>query len=82
MSSDGFHTSASDPELQRKYGHTKNIVDIAPPPIFNAGTSTPPVYGMYNTQPAPQTYVPQPGFTNTPPPQAYGWQINQTQKHQ
>ena len=33
--SDGFHTSASDPALQKKYGHTKNKIDIAPPPIFN-----------------------------------------------
>ena len=32
---DGFHTSASDPALQKKYGHTKNKIDIAPPPIFN-----------------------------------------------
>lgn len=49
---DGFHTSASDPELQKKYGHTKNVIDIAPPPTFasmNAnGSAVPPQqYSMY-----------------------------------
>jgi hypothetical protein len=52
---DGFHTSASDPELQKKYGHTKNVIDIAPPPTFaTMGASgmpgPPPQYGMYSQQ--------------------------------
>lgn len=29
---DGFHSSASDPQLQLKYGHVKQVVNIAPPP--------------------------------------------------
>jgi hypothetical protein len=33
---DGFHTSASDPELQKKYGHVKTVIDIAPPPTFSS----------------------------------------------
>lgn len=37
---DGFHTSASDPVLQARYGHTKQEVNIAPPPTF-AGASVP-----------------------------------------
>ena len=56
---DGFHTSASDPELQKKYGHTRNVVDIAPPPIFSSpspgqgpgpgGMTVPPQqYSMYS----------------------------------
>jgi hypothetical protein len=73
---DGFHTSASDPELQKKYGHTRNIIDIAPPPIFNTGgVTSPPAYGMYNSQP-PQQHS---DFNQLVPPQAYG---RYDQKHQ
>lgn len=45
---DGFHTSASDPVLQRKYGHIKQTINIAPPPLggmptnANAGGNVPP----------------------------------------
>lgn len=67
---DGFHTSASDPELQKKYGHTRNVIDIAPPPIFSTpsqvqgqgqgGMTVPPQqYSMYS-QPS--------GQHSTPPP--------------
>ena len=62
---DGFHTSASDPALQKKYGHTKNIIDTAPPPIFNMvmnnshgngnGGGVPPRNGVH----APQVYIQQ-----------------------
>jgi hypothetical protein len=31
---DGFHTSASDPVLQARYGHTKQEINVAPPPKF------------------------------------------------
>ena len=63
FSIDGFHTSASDPALQKKYGHTKNIIDTAPPPIFNMvmnnghgnGGGIPPRNGVY----APQVYIQQ-----------------------
>jgi hypothetical protein len=34
--SDGFGSSASDPNLQKKYGHVKEIVTTAPPPIFRS----------------------------------------------
>jgi hypothetical protein len=61
---DGFHTSASDPELQKKYGHTRNVVDIAPPPIFSTpslgsgGMTVPPQqYSMYS-QPTGQNNGP------------------------
>ena len=33
---DGFHSSASDPVLQQRYGHIKEAINIAPPPIFSA----------------------------------------------
>ena len=77
---DGFHTSASDPELQKKYGHTRNVIDIAPPPIFNTGgvSSPPPVYGMYSNQPPQQNS----DFSQLVPPQAYGRYSGSDQKHQ
>ena len=34
---DGFHSSASDPTLQAKYGHVKANVNIAPPPTGPLG---------------------------------------------
>lgn len=37
---DGFGSSASDPVLQKKYGHTKTVTNIAPPPVFGSGNST------------------------------------------
>jgi hypothetical protein len=32
IQADGFHSSASDPALQQKYGHVKLAVTTAPPP--------------------------------------------------
>ena len=65
---DGFHTSASDPELQKKYGHTRNVIDIAPPPTFSSLSSpegAPNQYNMYSSQ-----YVQNggPGSSGTAPP--------------
>lgn len=46
---DGFHSSASDPVLQARYGHIKADIKIAPPPTsFPATSSAPPQYGLYN----------------------------------
>jgi hypothetical protein len=50
---DGFHTSASDPELQKKYGHVKTVIDIAPPPTFSSMGPVggpPPQYSLYGAQ--------------------------------
>ena len=65
---DGFHTSASDPELQKKYGHTRNVIDIAPPPTFSSLTppeGAPNQYNMYSSQ-----YVPNggPASSGSAPP--------------
>ena len=47
---DGFHSSASDPVLQARYGHIKADIKIAPPPTsFPAAASNAPTqYGLYN----------------------------------
>jgi hypothetical protein len=58
---DGFHSSASDPNLQAKYGHVKEVINIAPPPTGPLGgpAGAPPMqYSMF-TGPgatAPQAY--------------------------
>lgn len=47
---DGFHSSSSDPALQLKYGHIKQEINIAPPPIApTAGQYS--MYGTANTAP-------------------------------
>lgn len=38
---DGFHSSASDPELKAKYGHIKPEINIAPPPTGGPMGSAP-----------------------------------------
>ena len=46
---DGFHSSASDPVLQARYGHVKASINIAPPPTsFPTPTAAAPQYGLYN----------------------------------
>lgn len=66
---DGFHSSASDPVLQRKYGHIKETVNIAPPPTgalmhapapapTSTSTSTPPA--AYSAYGSPQPIGPPP----------------------
>lgn len=63
---DGFHTSASDPELQKKYGHVKTVIDIAPPPTFSSMGplgGPPPQYSLYGAQ--------QVSTAGTLPPPAY-----------
>ena len=74
---DGFHSSASDPVLQQKYGHIIERPSIAPPP-----TGPPAAFTNYNTpptaaQPIYNRYVPydanqitQPAY----PPQQPGFQ--------
>lgn len=44
---DGFHSSASDPNLQKKYGHIKKTISIDPPPISKS-MHPPPIYGGIN----------------------------------
>eukprot|EP01035_Chromulina_nebulosa_P001360 gene1360-1813_t len=62
---DGFHSSASDPELQAKYGHIKEVTNIAPPPtgiVYQPPTTggPPPYVGtVYNR------YVPYDAHTNS-----------------
>jgi hypothetical protein len=53
---DGFHSSASDPLLQQKYGHIIEKKNIAPPP-----TGSIPSYG-YNTNPSITTGTAGPGM--------------------
>jgi hypothetical protein len=43
---DGFHSSASDPQLQMKYGHIKPSINIAPPPIASYPGNT---YSAYSS---------------------------------
>lgn len=71
---DGFHSSASDPALQKKYGHIKQEISIAPPPtvgtapaasnpyMFNAptGTGAPPPPAVFSR------YVAYDAHTNAP----------------
>ena len=48
---DGFHSSASDPALQKKYGHVKSAINIAPPPITSpAANVSAPQYSMFSNQ--------------------------------
>ncbi len=73
---DGFHSSASDPVLQQKYGHVIEKPMIAPPPTAQsfpthtqpATVSAPTVFNRYvpydlNNSPPPVT------FAQYPPPQ-------------
>ena len=46
VGSDGFHSSSSDPALQQKYGHVKETVNVAPPPIAPAGSAS---YSLFST---------------------------------
>jgi len=45
---DGFHSSASDPVLQARYGHVKASINIAPPPTSFPASTGAPQYGLYN----------------------------------
>jgi hypothetical protein len=89
ISSDGFHTSASDPELQKKYGHTKNAYTGPPPPIFNNASNSQPHYGYQEGQGQgqqyPQTqqqYYNQPGQYQPPLPQQLQQHLPQHQQQQ
>lgn len=61
---DGFGSSASDPNLQKKYGHTQDVKVTAPPPIFSMG-GPPPAFNPYSVSSAYGGGVP------APPPGAY-----------
>jgi hypothetical protein len=73
---DGFHSSASDPELQKKYGHIKPTINIAPPPTVSAmgmgvgvgGAS--PGMGAGAGAGGPPVYS---MYTSGAPPQAYNY---------
>eukprot|EP01035_Chromulina_nebulosa_P018487 gene18487-24200_t len=77
IKADGFHSSASDPELQVKYGHVKAHINIAPPPTapipgsqeknaYSMGPSYSATSNVYNR------YVPYDAHNNAPmPPPAY-----------
>lgn len=73
--SDGFHSSASDPELQRKYGHTKETLNIAPPPTdFSYATSAPNSNGIAVPAGSQSYYAPPPasgGISGPPPSSVY-----------
>jgi hypothetical protein len=56
---DGFGSSASDPNLQKKYGHTQDIKVTAPPPIFGVGAAAP-AYNPYSVSSAYGGGVPLP----------------------
>ena len=82
---DGFHSSASDPELQKKYGHVKPTINIAPPPTAMAGTDSngnanAPPFSMYAAGGAPVGFnryvaynpsLPNQGIYGAPPAVAY-----------
>lgn len=61
---DGFHTSASDPLLQKKYGHIQQVINIAPPPTGGMAPGGAPQYNMYSVQSAGAA----PGAPGTAPP--------------
>ena len=73
---DGFGSSASDPVLQAKYGHVKEVINIAPPPImsaptpiqysaFNSGSST--MYNRYVPYDVNAPSAPQPSYPHYNP---------------
>jgi hypothetical protein len=82
---DGFESSASKLALKEKYGHTKIVTTVAPPPIFGAaappgptaapppmmGSGPPPVAYQQTTQPAylQNRYV---AYDLNAPPAPYG----------
>jgi hypothetical protein len=71
--SDGFHSSASDPILQQKYGHIIEKPSIAPPPTGPIGfvpTAPPPAAGppMVGTPGIYSRYVPYDAHTNAAAP--------------
>jgi hypothetical protein len=59
VTSDGFESSASKLALKEKYGHTKTVTTVAPPPIFGAppgpAAAPPPMMGA---GPPPAAYPP------------------------
>ncbi|CAM9730917.1 unnamed protein product [Chrysoparadoxa australica] len=74
---DGFHSSASDKELQKRYGHTKIVKNVAPPPTmsqFQQQMVAPPAPGTgmahqrqhHPPQQQQQQYM---GYTAAAPPQ-------------
>lgn len=72
---DGFHSSASDPALQKKYGHIQLTNNIAPPPTTPFQPSAVPAggpYGIYGppgpTGPGAPGSVP----SSAPPPMMGG----------
>lgn len=65
---DGFGSSASDPSLQAKYGHVKEVVNIAPPPIMAAPPSQYSAFNGNNNAPYSR-YVPY--DVNAPPQPLY-----------
>jgi hypothetical protein len=80
---DGFHSSASDPELKAKYGHKIEIPNIAPPPTAPIpstmsalhatggapGIAAPSMYAMYGggAPAAAAAAVAPPGVAPAPP---------------
>ena len=71
QSLDGFGSSASDPVLQAKYGHIKEVINIAPPPIINA--PSPIQYSAFNSgsNTVYNRYVPYEINASSAPPQSY-----------
>ena len=70
---DGFHSSASDPALQKKYGHIQQTSNIAPPPTTFPAPSTaaagpPGAYGASPgiSSPAPMAAGPPPAVGANP----------------
>jgi len=65
---DGFESSASKIALKEKYGHTKVVNNVAPPPIF--GTYAPPPVAIGGQQPPSQQLQSQSIYS--PPVQSVG----------
>jgi hypothetical protein len=75
IKADGFHSSASDKNLQKRYNHTKVEYNLAPPPTFGAGggVASYSAYGQGGHNPSVPAYVSYNAVTNTavamtPPP--------------
>ena len=65
---DGFHSSASDPELQAKYGHIKEVTNIAPPPtsiVYQPPPGGAPSFVPTNIGSIYNRYVPYDAHTNS-----------------